>query len=66
VTNCGSGWALLAVKKGVQQAHLYYIPAYNGSNTRFTYVGRIGTTWSASRTAGFWSDAEVPLRQWNP
>lgn len=66
VSNCGSGWALLAVKKGVKQAHLYYIPAYNGSRTRFTYIGRIGTTWSASRTAGFWSDAEVPLRQWNP
>jgi hypothetical protein len=66
VTNCGSGWALLAVKKSMKQAHLYYIPAYNGSNTRFTYVGRIGTSWSASRTAGFWSDAEVPLRQWNP
>ncbi len=63
VTNCGSGWALIAVKKAVKQAHLYYIPAYNGSRTKFTYVGRIGTTWSASRTAGYWSQGNRPLRQ---
>lgn len=63
VTNCGSGWALVAVQKSVKRAHVYFIHSYNGTRTRIGYAGRIGTTWNATRTAGYWNLAEVPHRQ---